>query len=383
MPIDLPFTRPSIDAETIAAVGDVLSSGWLATGPRVAEFEKALAVYFSGAPGGGDRIVRVMTSATNALELALLAAGIGPGTEVIVPAMTFVATANVVVRVGARPVFADVDLRSRNLSPKSVARAITARTRAIMPVHFAGLAVDLDAIYGIAQAEGLRVIEDAAHAIGTSYQGRRIGSFGDIVCFSFHPNKNMTTIEGGAVSMGSNPEELLTLELERFHGQVRDAAGHADVLRAGGKSNLSDVSACIGLRQLAQLAHFNARRRQLAEKYFEILVDDALVSLPAKGDEGHSWHMFTVLVDFRRYGLSRQQLLRAMAERGIGIGVHYPSIPSLSFYRQLGYLDEDCPNAAQIGRETITLPLFPDMKDSDVERVCIALGEILKEKEKG
>ena len=197
----LPFTRPEIDEETIAEVVEVLRSGWLATGPKVAQLEAELSDYCGGRP------IRSQTSATAGLEMALLACGIGPGDEVITPAMSFVATANVIMRVGARPVFVDVGLDSRNIDLDQVEAAITPRTRALMPVHFAGLPVDMDRLYAIAARHKLRVIEDAAHAIGSSWRGRRIGSFGDLVCFSFHPNKNITTIEGGAISGGS-PEEL-------------------------------------------------------------------------------------------------------------------------------------------------------------------------------
>jgi dTDP-4-amino-4,6-dideoxygalactose transaminase len=200
----LPFTRPTLDEETIQGVAEVLRSGWLASGPKVAEFEAALSRYLGGRP------VRTQTSATASLEMALRACGVGEGHEVITPAMSFVATANVIVRTGARPVFVDIGLDSRNIDLDQVQAAITARTRAILPVHFAGLPVDMDRLYELARRHGLRVVEDAAHAIGSSWKGRRIGSFGDLVCFSFHPNKNITTIEGGAVSGGS-PEEVRAL----------------------------------------------------------------------------------------------------------------------------------------------------------------------------
>src|ERR1700745_1990695 len=207
----LPFTRPMVDEETIQGVAEVLRSGWLASGPKVAELEAALSDYLGGRP------VRTQTSATASMEMALLACGIGEGDEVITPAMSFVATANVIMRTRARPVFVDVGLDSRNIDFEQVEAAITPRTRAILPVHFAGLPVDMDRLYGLAKHHNLRVVEDAAHAIGASWKGRRIGSFGDLVCFSFHPNKNITTIEGGAISGGS-PAELKSLELHRRHG---------------------------------------------------------------------------------------------------------------------------------------------------------------------
>lgn len=367
----LPFARPSIDEETIAGVCEVLRSGWITTGPQVARFESALAAYV-----GGGRIVRALTSATAALEVALIAAGVGKGSEVIVPAMSFAASANVVLRVGAVPVFVDVELGSRNMDLSRLEQAITPRTRAIMPVHFAGLTVDMDRVHEIAQRHGLRVIEDAAHAIGSAWKERRIGGFGDMVCFSFHPNKNITTIEGGAISLAS-AEEARTVESERFHGIRRDAGGDVDVLRAGGKYNLSDVAARIGLGQLERLEAFNERRRSLARLYFEELGSDPPGVLPERGHAGHSWHLFTLLLPFEQLGLTRSQFQQAMAERGIGTGVHYPCIPGLSLFRELGYRAEDYPNAARIGRETVTLPLFPAMTDADVRRVCSTIRSVL------
>jgi dTDP-4-amino-4,6-dideoxygalactose transaminase len=367
----LPFTRPTIDEDTIASVVQVLRSGWLATGPKVAQLEAELSAYCGGRP------VRSQTSATAGLEMALRACGIGPGDEVITPALSFVATANVIMRVGARPVFVDVGLDSRNIDLDQVEAAITPRTRALMPVHFAGLAVDMERLYAIAARHKLRVIEDAAHAIGSSYRGRRIGSFGDLVCFSFHPNKNITTIEGGAISGGS-PEELKAIELERWHGQVKLGADSFDTLLPGGKSNLSDVAAAVGLGQLKRLEEFNARRRLLVGRYFELWGNqDAPLRLPERGDEGHSWHVFTPLLPLPRLNISRVQFIEAMKSQGIGVGVHYPAIHLFSCYRALGYRDGQFPNAERIGRETVTLPLFPAMAMSDVDRVVTAATQIV------
>jgi dTDP-4-amino-4,6-dideoxygalactose transaminase len=367
----LPFTRPSIDEQSIAAVADVFRSGHIASGPKVQAFEAALAAYL-----GANRHVRVMTSATAGLEMALEAAGIGAGDEVIVPAMSFAASANVVARVGAKPVFVDIELESRNLDMALVPAAITSRTRAIMPVHFSGLPVDMDALYGIAAEHGLRVIEDAAHAIGSRYRGKLIGSFGDLVVFSFHPNKNMTSIEGGAIATADAATAAL-FEQYRFHGIKRNPQGEIDVLFPGAKSNLTDVAAQIGMDQLRRLDGFNTRRRALADRYFAELDGYGGAVLPARGDEGHSWHMFQLLIDFTGRGMTRPEFQRIMGERGIGIGVHYPCIPGLTYYRQQGYRPEATPVAERVGRETVTLPLFPAMQDEDVERVCRALREVL------
>ena len=340
----LPFTRPSIDEETIAAVGEVLRSGWLASGPKVAQLEAELSAYLGGRP------VRTQTSATAGLEMALLACGIGRGDEVITPALSFVATANVIVRVGARPVFVDVGLDSRNIDLDRAEAAITPRTRAILPVHFAGLPLDMERLYAIAGRHRLRVIEDAAHAIGSSFRGRRIGSFGDLVCFSFHPNKNITTIEGGAISGGS-PAEIEAIELHRWHGQVKSGFDGFDTLLAGGKYNLSDVAAAVGLGQLKRLEEFNARRRALIARYYQLWASEAPLRLPERGDEGHSWHVFTPLLPLAQLSISRAQFMEAMKGQGIGTGIHYPAIHLFTAYRALGYREGRFPNAERIGRE--------------------------------
>jgi dTDP-4-amino-4,6-dideoxygalactose transaminase len=368
----LPFTRPSIDEETVRAVGEVLRSGWLASGPKVLELEQALSDYVGGRP------VRVMTSATAGLEIALHVAGIGAGDEVITPAMSFVATANVIVRVGARPVFVDVELGSRNIDLAATENAITPRTKAIMPVHFAGHALDMEWLYDIAKRHRLRVIEDAAHAIGTTQGAHRIGSIGDLVCFSFHPNKNMTTIEGGAL-VGNDAAEMTLIERHRFHGLVRDTEGGMDVFLPGGKANLADVAAQIGLGQLRRLEQFNEQRRALVARYFEKLSAEPEMQLPSRSDGGHSWHIFAPLLPLEQLRITRGDFIRLMHARGIGVGVHYPAIHLFTYYRTLGHKEGDFPIAERIGRETVTLPLFPAMREADVDRVCGAISEIFAE----
>jgi len=366
----LPFTRPDIDEVTIEAVAAVLRSGWLVSGPKVKDFERQLSVYLGGRP------VRALTSATEALEIALLAAGVGPGDEVITSAMSFCATANMICRVGATPVFVDVDLDSRNLSLDQAAAAITERTRAILPVHFAGLPMDLDALYALAQLHDLRVIEDAAHAIGSSFKGERIGARGDLVCFSFHPNKNLTTGEGGAI-VASSEEDIQYIECARFHGIERGFPGELDVRFPGMKANMSDIAACIGLGQLARLEEFNARRRHLVERYFRLWENDCPLRLPARGDNGHSWHMFAPLLPLDETDMTRSQFICRMDDLGIAVGVHYQAIHTFSAYRKLGWRQGMFPNAERIGRETVTLPLFPAMRDSDVDRVVDAVSQVL------
>jgi dTDP-4-amino-4,6-dideoxygalactose transaminase len=367
----LPFTRPTIDEDTIQRVVETLRSGWLASGPRVQELENALSGYLNARP------VRTFTSATGALEVALQVCGVGPGDEVILPALSFVATANVIMRVGAKPVFVDVELENRNIDLKKAEAAITSRTRAIMPVHFAGLPVDMDALYKLARKHNLRVVEDAAHAIGSAWQGKKIGSFGDLVVFSFHPNKNMTTIEGGAVSI-NDVSEIKKFELHRWHGISKSDEETIDVTFAGGKYNLSDVAAQVGIGQLKRLDEFNAKRRQLVARYFECFAEDARWQLPPKSDDGHSWHMFNPLLPLKEIKLTRLEFIRTMHQHGIGVGVHYPAMHLFSAYRKLGYNAGDFPIAERIGREIITLPLFPAMAIEDVERVYRTISEILK-----
>jgi len=370
----LPFARPQIDEETIAGVAEVLRSGWITSGPKVLEFERALSDFHDGRPA------RTLTSATAALEVALQVAGIGPGDEVITSAMSFFAAANMIIKVGAKPVFVDCDLITRNIDFDQVEASITPRTRAIMPTHFAGLPVDIERLYGIAQKYGLRVIEDAALAIGSSWRGRRIGAFGDLVVFSFHPNKNMTTIEGGALLVRDAAEAKLVDKL-RFHGIARLPDGTRDVGVASGKFNLPDVNARIGLAQLARLEEFNAARRMLAARYFANLRTDPQCILPAHAhageEEGHSWNMFCVLLPLGQLDITRKQFIDAMHARGIGIGISYEALHLTTLCRGFGYREGDFPNAERIARETVTLPLFPAMSTGDVNRVCQAVAEIL------
>ena len=366
----LPFTRPTLGEEEFSAVQEVLQSGWITSGPRVVELEQNLAEYI-----GGDIDVRLFNSATAALEAILVAKGIGPGDEVIVPAMSFVASANVIVRAGATPVFVDVELKSRNLVADAIRPAITAKTRAIIPVHFAGMPVEMAPVYELAARQDLLVLEDAAQAIGSRYQDRQIGSFGNPVAFSFHPNKNMTTIEGGAIA-SDDPKLIRQLESIRFHGISRDGDGEIMVESWGGKMNLPDVNASIGLAQLKKLDGFNVRRRILAERYFKQMPSHPSLVLPAQAP-GHSWHMFCVCLDYESLGMSRQKVLDNFKASDIMLGMHYPAMHLFGLYRQLGYGPGDFPVAEQIGEQTFTLPLFPAMTLDDVDRVAAVFHDLL------
>lgn len=371
----LPFARPTLDEATVADVADVLRSGWITSGPRVKAFEAALSAYHGGRPA------RVVSSATAALEIALQLVGAGPGDEVITPAQTFFAAPNMIVKAGATPVFVDVDLATRNLDLDAVEARITPRTKAIMPTHYAGLPVDMDRLYDIARRHRLRVIEDAALAIGSSWRGRRIGSFGDICVFSFHPNKNLTTIEGGALVVGRD-EEASAIEVLRFHGIVRLPDGTRDVTVAGGKFNLPDVNAAVGLRQLERLPEFNARRRELVARYFARLRTDPACLLPHPGhagdEAGHSWNMFAPLLPLDRMSLDRTAFRAELERRGIGTGVSYEAAHLATAFRRFGYRRGDLPNTERIADSTVTLPLFPTMSDADVDRVAAACAELVR-----
>lgn len=366
----LPFTRPTIGEEEQDAVHEVLGSGWITTGPKAEAFEEALADYL----GSGVRVL-AFNSGTSALEAALLATEVGPGDEVIVPAMSFVASANVVLRVGARPRFVDVHPISRNLDAIAVEAAINPSTRALMPVHFAGRPVYLDPIYELANARELLVIEDAAQAIGTRYGDRQVGASGNPVCFSFHPNKNITTVEGGAVAV-SSPNLAKRLERIRFHGIENDADGNVEVSAWGGKLNLPDVGAALGLVQLPKLDGFKARRRRLAARYLALLPRHPLLLVP-EDVPGHSWNMFCVCIDYSALDTDRPSFVAALRASGIAAGIHYPAIHLFGLYRRFGYGPGDFPVAERIGEQTLTLPLFPGMDEADVDRVCAALSELL------
>jgi dTDP-4-amino-4,6-dideoxygalactose transaminase len=368
----LPFTRPDIDEDTIAGVVEVLRSGWITSGPQVKAFEAQLSDYFGGRP------VRALVSGTGALELALELAGVKPGDEVITTPLSWVATANVVVRAGARPVFVDIDPVTRLIDLDRVEAAITPRTRAIIPVDLAGLPVDRDRLYALASRHGLRVIEDAAQSMGATCKGRRIGSFGDLVCISFHANKNMTTAEGGCLVL-NDEAEALRCERLRLQGVVRLPDGGQEVEVAGAKLNLTDVAARIGIGQLARLDAFNARRHVLARRYFERFDRSVGCALPPADFVHTNWHMFQILLPLERLDIGRGDFITQMHARGIGVGVHYPAMHLFKLFRRLGYGDGDFPHAEAVGASLVTLPLFPKMTEADVDRVCDAVRDILRE----
>ena len=370
----LPFARPAIDEETIAGVAEVLRSGWITSGPQVKAFEAKLSEYAGGRP------VRAFNSGTGTMEIALRIAGIGPGHEVITTPLSWVATANVVLEVGARPVFVDIDPATRNLDPDLIAAAITPATRAIIPVDLAGLPMDRDRLYAIAKKHQLRVVEDAAQAFGSTWQGRRIGAFGDLVSFSFHANKNITTAEGGCLVLNDEREAKLA-EQYRLQGVVRTGYDGMEVDLVGGKFNLTDVAARIGLGQLPHLDLVTARRRELARAYLEAfdtpLVRTLGLSLPVADFVNSNWHMFQVVLPEERLIIKRAEVMARMHAAGIGTGVHYPAMHLFAVYRRLGWQEGAFPHAEYVGRNILTLPLFPAMTRAEVARVVTTLLEIL------
>ncbi len=371
----LPFTRPSLDEETIAGVVEVLRCGWITSGPQVKAFEARLSEYFGGRP------VRAFNSGTCTLEIGLRIAGIGAGDEVITTPLSWVATSNVVLAVGARPVFVDIDPVTRNIDLEAVERAVTPATRALLPVDIAGLPVDRERLAEIAGRHRLRVIEDAAQALGSVSRGRRIGSFGDLVSFSFHANKNVTTIEGGCLVMNDAREAALA-EQYRLQGVVRSGFDGMEVEIPGGKFNLTDVAARVGLGQLEHLESFNLRRRELARAYFAAFERSGAAALglelPVADFASTNWHMFQVVLPEERLDVARAEVMRLLREEGIGTGVHYPAIHLFALYRRLGWQAGDFPHAERVGRNILTLPLFPAMRDEDVPRVVAALTRVLR-----
>ncbi len=367
----LPFSRPTIDEATIVSVAEVLRSGWITSGPKVQEFEARLSEYFGGRP------VRTFNSGTCTMEIALRIAGIGPGDEVITTPISWVATANVILEVGATPVFADVDPVTRNIDLDKVEAAITPKTRAIIPVYLAGKPVDMDRLYALAAKHKLRVIEDAAQAIGSSWQGKPIGSFGDFVSFSFQANKNITTSEGGCLVL-NNEDEAKLAEKYRLQGVTRSGWDGIEVDVLGGKYNMTDVAAAIGLGQFAQLDAITAQRRKLAKHYFEVLGTDfekqTGAQLPPADFESTNWHLFQIVLPER---ITRAEFMEKMKARNIGIGYHYAPIHLFKLYRALGFTEGMFPVAERVGKQIVSLPMFYAMNEADVERTCKAMREVL------
>jgi dTDP-4-amino-4,6-dideoxygalactose transaminase len=376
----LVFGRPPIEEPEIAEVVATLRSGWIGTGPRVARFEEMFKRYI-----GCEHAVAV-NSCTAALHLSMVVSGVKGGDEVITSPMTFCATANAVVHTGARPVFADVEADTGNLDPDRVEAAITPRTRAIVPVHYAGRPCRMDRLEALARRHGLLIIEDAAHAIESAYHGRKIGTIGDLTCFSFYVTKNLVTAEGGIVTT-ADPELAARIKMYALHGMSRDAwkrfsdegYKHYQVMVPGFKYNMTDLQAALGIHQLGRLEANAVRRAAIWARY-----DEAFASLPVErpapveSHTVHGRHLYTILVDPERTAKSRDRVLDELVRLRIGTGVHYTALHLHPYYREtLGHGPGDFPNAERIGDRTLSLPLSPGLSDRDVEDVISAVRQVV------
>jgi dTDP-4-amino-4,6-dideoxygalactose transaminase len=365
----LPFSKPNIGEEEIAEVSACLRSGWITTGPRTERFEREFAAYV-----GASHAV-ALSSGTAALHCVYWALGVGPDAEIICPSLTWPATASMAVVLGARVVFADIDRKTLQIDPRDVARKITKKTRAIVPVHFAGAPADLDALREAAGPK-IPIVEDAAHSAGTEYKGKRVGGSGNSAIFSFHPIKDMTTGEGGMLT--TDDEDLARrVRLFKFHGVSRDAwkaygaasSARYDTVLPGFKYNLTDIASAIGIHQLRKLDGFISRRAEIAGRYLRGLESVRGVGLPAAPSypHRHAWHLFTILVD------RRDDFMAALRDENIGSGLHFEPVHSMTAYRRPG---ESLPETDHVGARILSLPLFPGMTDGDSDDVIAAVRRI-------
>lgn len=375
----LVFGSPAIEEAEILEVIATMKSGWLGTGPKVARFEQDFATY------KGAKYTIALNSCTAALHLSLLAAGIKPGDEVLTTPLTFCATVNAIIHAGATPILVDVNPRTQNIDPEQIVQKITPRTRAIVPVHMAGLPCEMDAIMEIARAHSLKVIEDCAHAIETEYKGQKAGTLGDFGCFSFYVTKNIVTGEGGMV-ISRTEEGASRLKVLALHGMSKDAwkrfgdegYKHYQVVECGFKYNMMDLQAAIGIHQLQRIDAYWKRREEIWQQYNTAFAD-LPITLPAapEPDTRHGYHLYTILIDEEKTNLSRDQFLNAMTAHNIGVGVHYLSIPEHPYYQNtFRWKPEDYPNAMKIGRQTASLPMSARLSDTDVQDVIAAVKQI-------
>jgi len=378
----LVFGAPLIGEEEIAEVEAVLRSGWLGTGPRVARFEQDFAAWRGVAPAQ----VAAVNSCTAALHVSMVAADLEPGSEVITTPLTFCATVNAILHAGLKPVLADVDPITQNIDPEAIEAAITPRTRAILPVHFAGRPCAMDRIMAIARKHDLVVIEDCAHAVESEFQGQAVGTFGDFGCYSFYATKNVVTGEGGMI-VGRDEEHIARARMLALHGMSRDAwhrfsdkgYKHYQVVECGFKYNMMDLQAAIGIHQLAHVEANWTRRKELWARY-DAAFAGLPIGLPAapETDTRHGYHLYTIMLDEARAGIDRDGFLEAMNRLRIGTGVHYLAIPEHPYYQQnQGWRPEQWPVAQRIGRSTVSLPLSPALTEADAERVIDAVHTII------
>lgn len=372
----LPFSRPSMGAEELAAVEEVLRSGWITTGPKNQQLEQAFCQLT------GNRHAIAVSSATAGMHVVLMALGIGPGDEVITPSLTWVSTLNMIVLLGATPVMIDVDRDTLMVTPQLVEAAITARTRAIIPVHYAGAPADIEAIHALGKRHGITVIDDAAHAAGTYYRGRHVGDSGTAI-FSFHAIKNISCAEGGMVVTDDDALADRVRSL-KFHGlgvdafdrQTHGRAPQAEVLTPGFKYNLADINAAMAMAQLDKLAAHNARREQIAQRYLDELTDTPFLPLARPvWPHRHAWHLFILRVDRESCGLSRDELMQQLKEQGIGSGLHFRAVHTQKYYRER-FPQLSLPETEWNSDRICSISLFPGMNDGDCDRVIAALRKL-------
>lgn len=364
----IPYGRQSVNPRDVAAVIRALKSDFITQGPSVAEFESAIA------RSAGTRYAVAVANGTAALHVAYLAAGIKAGDEVITTPNTFAATANMLLAIGAKPVFCDIRLDTYNIDEKKIEKLITKRTKAIVPVHFAGQSCEMDAIRKIAKKHRLLVIADGAHAIGATYRGKKIGAVADMTTFSFHPVKPITTAEGGAI-VTNNKKWYEAMCILRHHGMSKDRSGNNVMSALGYNYRLSDIHAALGVSQLKRLATFAKKRRAIVKRYRTLFTNINDIILPASDDaiSASAWHLFPVLVPASK----RNRIVAALRRKGVGIQIHYPPVYTHAYYRQLGYRPKRCPNAETFAASEISLPLFPDLTTRGQEHVVRALREAL------
>jgi dTDP-4-amino-4,6-dideoxygalactose transaminase len=375
-PRPIPFHVPCTDRSEIREVSESIQSGWLTTGPKVALLEEKIRAHV------GARHAIAVNSCTAALHLALAAAGVGSGDEVVTSPYTFAATAEAILYLGARPVLADIDARTLNIDPAKAACAVTQRTRALMPVHIAGLACDMAPLMDLGRRRRIPVIDDAAHALGTAIGRRAIGSIADMTCFSFYATKNLTTGEGGMVTLD---DARLAGRVRRLslHGLTRDAwkrytrAGswRYDVVDLGYKYNMTDVAAALGLAQFARFGKMQARRRHLAHRYTRLLEgEEAYETPPETPGTTHAWHLYILRLNPGILRIGRDQIIEELRDRGIGTSVHFQPLHLFTHYRKLlGHRRGDFPETERQSARAISLPLYPGLADAAVDRICGAL----------
>jgi perosamine synthetase len=378
----LPFHQPQIGEAEIESVVETLRSGWLTTGPKVKRFEADFARFV------GARHAIAVNSCTAALHLALEAAGVREGDEVILPTMTFAASAEVVLYLKAKPVLVDCRADTLNIDPEAVARAVTKKTRAIMPVHFGGQPCDMQELMEIARRHDLKVIEDAAHALPAQYRGQWIGVIGDVTCFSFYATKTITTGEGGMVTT-DNDEYAARMRMMSLHGishdawkrYTREGSWYYEILSPGFKYNLTDIAAAIGIEQLKKCNDLWEARRRIAMAYREAFAGLEEIQLPVcRDDVQHAWHLFVIELNPERLKTDRNQFIDKLREKEIGTSVHFIPLHLHPYYRDnFSYRADDFPNAAKVFERIISLPIYPGMTESDVERVADAVTTLVRE----